>query len=289
MRRRTRTTSTSTQARCSPMPSRRPRTLSCSSLHGVDTVNVFNQHGMNWATNIIIWRRLQFMLLKVDCTVDNTLCSDNGVRGYPTLKLFKPGLEAVKYQGARDFQTLENWMLQTVNEQPEEPKVEQETPKAPEAKQGLYELSSGNFKDHVADGDHFIKFFAPWCGHCKSLAPAWEQLASSYQESSTVKVAKVDCTQHNDLCSDNQVRGYPTLIWFRNGEKVDQYKGKRDLDSLKEYVETQMKTTDNKEADVPAQEDEPIAVESKVLALTENNFDQTVAKGIAFIKFYAPW
>ncbi|XP_040288040.1 thioredoxin domain-containing protein 5 [Bufo bufo] len=227
---------------------------------------------------------------KVDCTVENKICSDNGVRGYPTLKLFKPGQEAVKYQGARDFQTLENWMLQTVNEEPEEePKVEQEAPKPPEAKQGLYELASSNFKDHVAQGNHFIKFFAPWCGHCKSLAPAWEQLASSYPDSDAVKIAKVDCTQHNDLCSDNQVRGYPTLLWFRNGEKVDQYKGKRDLDSMKEYAESQLKTVDGKEADIPAQTEEPAAAESKVLSLTESDFDQTVATGVTFIKFYAPW
>ncbi|XP_068092966.1 thioredoxin domain-containing protein 5 [Hyperolius riggenbachi] len=234
---------------------------------------------------------------KVDCTVDNALCSENGVRGYPTLKLFKPGQEAVKYQGVRDFQALENWMLQTLNEQAEEPKVEQETPKTLEAKQGLYELTSGNFKDHVAEGNHFIKFFAPWCGHCKSLAPAWEQLASNYQGSSTVRIAKVDCTQHNDLCSDHQVRGYPTLLWFRNGEKADQYKGKRDLDSLKEYVENQLKVADSKEDDdddddddaPPPQAEQPVAAESKVLTLTENDFDQTVAKGISFIKFYAPW
>ncbi|XP_073534844.1 thioredoxin domain-containing protein 5 isoform X1 [Phyllobates terribilis] len=233
---------------------------------------------------------------KVDCTVDNKICSDNGVRGYPTLKLFKPGQEAVKYQGARDFQTLETWMLQTSSEeQEEEPKAEQEAPKAPEAKQGLYDLASSNFKDHVSQGSHFIKFFAPWCGHCKSLAPVWEQMAASYQSSNAVKIAKVDCTQHNDLCSDNQVRGYPTLLWFRNGEKVDQYKGKRDLDSLKEYAESQLEAPDDKEDDIPkeadiaAQADEPAAVESKVLTLTESNFDQTVATGVSFIKFYAPW
>ncbi|XP_075069143.1 thioredoxin domain-containing protein 5 [Mixophyes fleayi] len=226
---------------------------------------------------------------KVDCTVENTICSDNGVRGYPTLKLFKPGQEAVKYQGTRDFQALKNWMLQTVNEEPEKPAVEQEVPKILEAKQGLYELTSGNFKDHIAEGNHFIKFFAPWCGHCKSLAPAWEQLASSFHDSETIKIAKVDCTQHNELCSDNQVRGYPTLLWFRNGEKVDQYKGKRDLDSMKEYAESQLNTADEKEADVQVQTEEPVAIESKVLSLTEANFDQTIATGVSFIKFYAPW
>ncbi|XP_075411395.1 thioredoxin domain-containing protein 5 [Tenrec ecaudatus] len=232
---------------------------------------------------------------KVDCTADSDVCTSQGVRGYPTLKFFKPGQEAVKYQGPRDFQTLETWMLQTLNEEPATPEPEAEPPRAPEPKQGLYELSGSNFELHIAQGDHFIKFFAPWCGHCKALAPIWEQLALSLEHSETVKLGKVDCTQHYELCSGNQVRGYPTLLWFRDGKKMDQYKGKRDLESLREYVESQLQSPERGSAETMEPSEAPLltatpaAAKGTVLALTKSNFDDTIVEGITFIKFYAPW
>lgn len=85
----------------------------------------------------------------------------------------------------------------------------------------------------------FIKFYAPWCGHCKHLAPVWEDLAANNLQE--LNVGKVDCTtdESKDLCSQYEVRGYPTLLYFpveedRSG-KYQKYQGGRSMEQLEEY------------------------------------------------------
>ncbi|XP_033116711.1 thioredoxin domain-containing protein 5-like, partial [Anneissia japonica] len=167
----------------------------------------------------------------VDCTVETQLCAENGVKGYPTIKFFNPNddrEEPVLFKGKRDLDALESF----ISEQLKEP----EAPKPPEPKHKLYELTKATFKDHILKGNHFIKFYAPWCGHCKKLAPVWNDLATGFQHNDDVTIAKVDCTTDKEVCDQFEVRGYPTLLFFKNGEKVDKYQGGRDHVALKNYV-----------------------------------------------------
>jgi protein disulfide-isomerase-like protein len=72
----------------------------------------------------------------------------------------------------------------------------------------------------------FVKFYAPWCGHCKSLAPTWAKIATSLK-SEGVDIAHVDCTvEDHGFCNSFGVRSYPTLKLIDNG-KVYPYTDQR--------------------------------------------------------------
>lgn len=81
----------------------------------------------------------------------------------------------------------------------------------------VLELDSATFANAIAENPLIaVEFFAPWCGHCKSLAPEWEKVATELK--GKVPVAKVDCIANQDVCAEHEVQGYPTLKLFRSGE-----------------------------------------------------------------------
>jgi protein disulfide-isomerase-like protein len=87
----------------------------------------------------------------------------------------------------------------------------------------------------------FVEFYAPWCGHCRQLAPTWEALARRYNKEEGgggIKIGKVDCTVEKALSRRFGVRGFPTLLLISSSQdKVYTYQGPRSLEALQGFVE----------------------------------------------------
>ncbi|CCF45592.1 thioredoxin [Colletotrichum higginsianum] len=80
----------------------------------------------------------------------------------------------------------------------------------------------------------FVKFYAPWCHHCQAMAPNWQQLAKEMK--GRLNVGEVNCDVETRLCKDVRLRGYPTILFFKGGERVE-YEGLRGLGDFVHYAE----------------------------------------------------
>ncbi|CAF0990367.1 unnamed protein product [Rotaria sp. Silwood1] len=94
-------------------------------------------------------------------------------------------------------------------------------------------LTKDTFDDAVKTHKHIlVKFVAPWCGHCKALAPAYAAAAKQLAESgSEIKLASVDATIEQDLAQKYEVKGYPTIKFFSDGVTFE-YTGGRTQDDI---------------------------------------------------------
>jgi len=96
-----------------------------------------------------------------------------------------------------------------------------------------------NFDTLVKDKtkDVLVEFYAPWCGHCKKLAPIYEELGTAFKDVPSIVIAKMDATA-NDVDPKYGVRGFPTIKFFpaNNKEEPFDYDGDRSLDNLVTFV-----------------------------------------------------
>lgn len=159
------------------------------------------------------------------------------------------------------------------------------------ASREVVKLVAHNYLDvlNQTNKDIFIKYYAPWCGHCKKLAPIWDELAGIYESKSAdseVVIADLDHTL-NDVDTPFMIEGYPTLILYpANGEidpktglrKAIIFEGARDLDTLIEFVKDngalgvdgeQLKAAKVLEEDDEEEEEEEVVVEEVVEEVVE--------------------
>ncbi len=151
------------------------------------------------------------------------------------------------------------------------------------AESAVLDLKPDNFDDVVLKSGKptLVEFFAPWCGHCKNLAPVYEDLANIFASSDKVQIAKVDADAEKALGKRFGVQGFPTLKWF-DGKSKDpsDYSGGRDLDSLSSFITEKTGIKAKRKLTPP----------SSVVMLSDETFAKEIGsdKDI-LVAFTAPW
>jgi protein disulfide-isomerase A6 len=152
------------------------------------------------------------------------------------------------------------------------------------AKSAVLDLIPDNFDKVVLKSGKptLVEFFAPWCGHCKTLAPVYEELAQTFEHAKDkVQIAKVDADSERELGKRFGVQGFPTLKFFDGkSDKPTEYNGGRDLESLTKFITEKTGARSRK----------AVAKPSSVVMLTDSTFKKHIGgEKNVLVAFTAPW
>ena len=98
------------------------------------------------------------------------------------------------------------------------------------------ELNGGNFEETINNGVSLVDFWAPWCGPCRMVAPVIEELAEEYD--GKANICKVNTDDEQDLAVKFGIRSIPTILFFKNGEQVDQMVGAASKQAFQEKLDS---------------------------------------------------
>lgn len=163
-------------------------------------------------------------------------------------------------------------------------------------------LDPQSFREQVQQdsGVWLVEFYAPWCGHCKQLAPEYKKAAKALE--GVVNVAAIDCQEHEDFVNEFEVRGFPTIkIFGENKAKPMTFDGERTTKGLVDAALTASRrmvkarlsdgTEKKKRKPKPQPKKKSPSGKSSIITLTDDTFDEMVLNSgdVWLVEFYAPW
>jgi len=172
----------------------------------------------------------------VDADKHKELASRFEVKGFPTIKFFPADSKTGEaYNGGRTAADFTDFLNKRVGT----------SAKLKTAVSASTVLTDENFDAIVKDPtkDVLVEFYAPWCGHCKQLAPKYEKVAESFEGEDGVIIAKLDADAHKQRATEYGVSGYPTLKFFPKNDKTGiDYSGGREAADFVAFINEQSGT-----------------------------------------------
>lgn len=205
--------------------------------------------------------RMLFILIDTDVEDNGRILDFFGVKSadLPEIRAIQLGDEMTKYRLAAetfDAASIQTFAEDVIEHRAKPHLLSQDLPEDWD-KNPVKVLVASNFDQVVRDKSKhaFVEFYAPWCGHCKALAPIWDQLGELYKDREDLVIGKMDATLNE--VEGIRVTGFPTLKWFpKDSDEIVEYSGDRSLEALKKFIESDGKQVAKDSASEEEDEDE---------------------------------
>jgi len=172
-------------------------------------------------------------IAEVDCVDSAMTCIDEGVDGYPSIKLYKDGNVVTDYFFARSLDRMKRFLSDKLIDMDQ---IESNTI-------GVYTLNDLIFTKFIEKSDEvpvLVKYYVPWCEHCKAFQEVWDELVIKFlmEESEDIKFAEINCMDNDslDTCTEEGVEGFPAVHLYKQGILEDVFDGDKTIDELANFV-----------------------------------------------------
>jgi protein disulfide-isomerase A6 len=161
----------------------------------------------------------------VDCSIEVDFCTSQKIEGYPTLLLYLPkSKEGISYEGTRTSDAFCDFVENYTNFRAKRP------PKV------YVDLNPLNFERHLAENRCLlVTFYARWCQHSKRWLPQSRTVATALIPDRNVSVALVNCESYDEFCDRFDVKSFPAIRLFTEGNVVA-FDGSRSAANVLEFV-----------------------------------------------------